>query len=268
MDKFPISTQQDLVLTESVDWSNNAKQIIENDEKDFETNDLLINKSLNESLFCGMNINANKNDNINDKNHLAMSWGNYFAKKSPPMGDLCGSHGPGIEARPQFDRNHDNKPTLSEKAETNNGNEAEIKEEEIINNNAHLLEEELENEDMVIINEGLLDKSSENINFNEFNAHYLSNRDSNDTLKSSQSTDSQKLNKLIQIPKLKYIQRFYQFAIKKNELQSNNDQNIEQQIELIILQYLKSYTNDTERKAYLSAITYKAEHSTCTVVIL
>eukprot|EP01083_Nonionella_stella_P248426 860077_1 len=93
---FPVSTQKDLLLSGSVNWSSNTQQIIENDEKEFEGNDLI----LSESLMTNMN---NPNMNTNDK-HLNMSWGNYFAKKSPPLGDLCGSHGV-QSSRPQFDHN-------------------------------------------------------------------------------------------------------------------------------------------------------------------
>merc|ERR1719486_1251718 len=95
MSTFPNDTQNDLVLTASVDWSSNTKQIIEDDAKDFEQNDLLptVTASLNQPFFAE-----------NSRKDLDVSWGNYFAHKSPPMGQLSGSHGVGSLQRPQFNQ--------------------------------------------------------------------------------------------------------------------------------------------------------------------
>merc|ERR1719203_1875891 len=80
-------------------------------------------------------------------------------------------------------------------------------------------------------------QSMSSINFGEFTDHYLSNRDSNSTQKTTSSTDSQKISKLIQIPRLKYIQRFCQFAIS-NSLVNEREDEIEAKVEEIIEQYI------------------------------
>merc|ERR1711933_122435 len=140
--------------------------------------------------------------------------------------------------------------------------------------------DELENEDMVRINIDDINKSMNSINFGEFNEHYLPNRDSNSTQKSNSSTDSQKISKLIQIPKLKNIQRFCQFKISKEHMNESEDV-IEAQIEEIIEKYIElscvgqnGGDDDRDKREkhggnmHLAAVTYKRETNVCTVLMM
>lgn len=296
MTTFPGGTQNDLVLTASVSWSSNTKQIIEDDAKDFEQHDLLATaSSLNQPSFFAAS---------ETKNDLNVSWGNYFAHKSPPMGQLSGSHGVGQLQRPQFNpknaQNDQKQPDLELNQEELLNQEAddEAKEHEISMGNMDkqhktrragadeltvgMLDDidELENEDMVRINIEAINKSMSSIHFGEFSEQYLSNRDSNSTQKSNSSSDSQKISKLIQIPRLKYIQRFCQFKISKEQISDADDEDgIEAKIEALIEKYIESGGCEHEQEQqpeqeqkrasmHLAAITYKRETNVCTALIM
>ena len=312
-----LNTQKDLILTSSVNWSSDAKNIIENDEKEFDK--IHINQS---TIIHTNNVN---------KNNLNESWGCYFAKKSPPIADLTGdltANLTGLNAKihqkPQFNPQNQSEFTIFENKEQEEEEreeqeerekqeevqqelqqKVEEKEREKESDNSKIEEEEeVEQEQMkqaeeeseelkdvvdedvndddssVMINSDEINKSIENINFDEFTQHYLlSNRDSNSTQKSNQSTNSTKSinnnnnNKLIKIVsnKIKYIQRFYQFVFDKNILlqngKTNNDQ-IEKEIKSIILDYIEFEWNKNKIKTELSAITFNQNCNQCTLLLL
>merc|ERR1719411_1996077 len=137
--------------------------------------------------------------------------------------------------------------------------------------------DELEDEeDMVRINVEDMNKSMHSmnsINFGEFTDHYLSNRDSNSTQKTTSSTDSQKISKVIQIPRLKYIQRFCQFAIGSHLVNEREDE-IEAKVHEIIERYIDeeidggSDSKDKEGNITLAAVTYTKETNMCTVLLM
>ena len=274
MTAFPGGTQNDLVLTASVNWSSNTKQIIEDDAKDFEHQDLLATASLNQPFFAENKIDLN------------VSWGNYFAHKSPPMGQLSGSHGIGQLERPQFNQNqlNEQKQSGSNQEESSKAVDKQTDKKEDVGRKKKRSDEltvgmlddidELENEDMVRINIEDINKSINSINFGEFAEHYLPNRDSNSTQKSNSSTDSQKISKLIQIPKLKYIQRFCQFKISKKQMNESEDEHeIEAKIEAMIEKYIESGGGQKQkeekcRNMRLAALTYKRETNICTALFM
>eukprot|EP01083_Nonionella_stella_P140679 431873_1 len=245
MDSFPVATQKDLVLTSSVNWSSDTTQIIENDGKEFEENNIL-------SIASKPAIIDDTIPPHSNVDHLDMSWGNYFAQKSPPMGDLSGSHG--IFARPQLFHDEKQSELVSEKAKANPN--AKDKQEKNEKNEqqlmATILEDDMENED-VMIN---IDESLENINLSD----YLS-RDSNSTNQSTDSTNST----VIQMPTLKYTQRLYQFEVSKEQINDASQREIEAKIEQIILNYIESQNTI---KAHVSATTYNPHNNRCTVLIL
>merc|ERR1712129_300204 len=152
-----------------------------------------------------------------------------------------------------------------------NHNEGKEEEEEEERMTVGLLDDidELESEDMVRINIEDINKSLASINFGEFTEHYLPNRDSNSTQKSNSSTDSQKISKLIHVPKLKYIQRFCQFQISKEHMnESGNGEEIEAKIEEIIENYIDSHCQQRKKNMHLAAVTFKKEANICTALIM
>jgi len=254
-----------------------TKSMVINIAKDFEQQDLLPTASLNQPFFA-----QNKND-------LNVSWGNYFAHKSPPMGQLSGSHGIASNERPQFNQEH-NKKGDEKEAELDDEERMKISDldevkEEAVDNKERTTDElavgilddidELEDGDMVRINVEDMNKSMQSmnsINFGEFTDHYLSNRDSNSTQKTTSSTDSQKISKLIQIPRLKYIQRFCQFAIG-NKLVNEREDEIEAKVEEIIERYIAEIGDEetTEKKEgnmHLAAVTYTKDTNMCTALLM
>lgn len=117
---------------QNVKWSSDISEIIENDEKDFfsnldasmqfkqlinmnssfatradfdaldasSTNQNASHVSLNSSSLGKSIIDGNNKGKCNDRehesSHLKMSWGAFFAKKSPPMGDISGTSQPRV----------------------------------------------------------------------------------------------------------------------------------------------------------------------------
>jgi len=251
MDSFAFSSglpgQGDLVLTSSVNWSGDAAQIIESAQQEFEVSD--------ERDLC---LTTADLIGTEERRSGRESWGNYFAKKSPPMGDLCGSHGVDQNTkRPLFDQNANSKQA---NAHTNPSKQATsdlamISEQrnELSRRNTLGLEEEARDElghgreeddigfgdehEAMLINQSLdgqamdgmvASKSieSSDLNLNDLEqlnpdlTDYLSgsNRDSNATHKTDMSSRRGSLNRLIQIAKLAQIQRFYQFKLDEDAL--------------------------------------------------
>jgi len=254
MDSFAFSaglaSQSDLVLTSSVNWSGDAAQIIERDaQQEFE-----VSEELDLCLTTADLIGTEERRSVTGRE----SWGNYFAKKSPPMGDLCGSHGVDENTkRPLFDQSANAKHlNPSKQAPSHLASKlAMISEQEMkelsVRNSLDDTREKQQNEDedadddehdAMLINQSLdgqamdgmvASKSIESINLSDLqqlNPSYLSgsplcsNRDSNATHKTSSNRDSDlssrrgSLNRLIQIAKLAQIQRFYQFKLDEDAL--------------------------------------------------
>jgi len=240
--------QSDLVLTSSVNWSGDAAQIIESAQQEFE-----VSEERDLCLTTADLIDTEERRSVTGRE----SWGNYFAKKSPPMGDLCGSHGVDANTtRPLFDQSANSKLLNLNPSKQAPSHLAMISEQmnELSKRNSLAEAEKVEDDDehdedeheAMLINQSLdgqamdgmvASKSIDSINLSDLqmqqlNPSYLSgsplcsNRLSNATLKtgsgsnrgSDLSSRRGSLNRLIQIAKLAQIQRFYQFKLDEHAL--------------------------------------------------
>jgi len=277
MNKFPVDDQSDLVLTASVNWSSDAAQIIDNAEREFnginqdgiEQDDMLLTKSM---------VSVKSGNGLNE------SWGHYFAKKSPPMGDLCGSHGVDHSERPEFTKQKQSGlGVITEHREEKLEEELplspipKVEENEMKDPHDHhdLLDHHHDDEDMrdtmtpddmVMINLDSVHKSTETLNLNDLNDleidyDSLTNRDSNSTQKTRGSTDSQRSNKMIHVPRLKHIQRFYQFKIREH-----TEEGV---IEGLMTSFIETFYGENDRvSANVAAISYKRETLEYTVLVV
>eukprot|EP00484_Ammonia_sp_Unknown_P030975 CAMPEP_0197026434 /NCGR_PEP_ID=MMETSP1384-20130603/6519_1 /TAXON_ID=29189 /ORGANISM="Ammonia sp." /LENGTH=313 /DNA_ID=CAMNT_0042455095 /DNA_START=55 /DNA_END=993 /DNA_ORIENTATION=- len=299
---------------EFINWTSDTQNVIENDEKEFHSLLDVEDNAANKADFNDDNFSVSSQQSQHP-HRLDVSWGRYFAQRSPPMGDLGGSHG--IYPRPQFHGQHHvasemqpveeprallahhNVSSIQEEKEPEeedrdrqesrdaDKHETEMKVENVSKDieqqpdrhhvdsqheeEREITSTEMEHEMVMINNDDIsITKSMEQLNMEELAAQYFSNRDSNSTLKSEKSSDSQRSNnRFIQIgKKIKHIQRFYQFTIATALQQSSEDEeHMEKQMEAIMLQYIAS-VNQSKRTAELSAVTYEANTKRCTALIL
>merc|ERR1719249_283760 len=113
-------------------------------------------------------------------------------------------------------------------------------------------------DDMVMIN-----TSTSTLTLNDLHIDYdsLTNRDSNSTQKTRGSTDSQRSNRMIHVPRLKDIQRFYQFKIREH-----TEEGV---IEGLMTSFIETFYGENDRvSANVAAISYKRETLEYTVLVV
>ncbi len=94
----------------------------------------------------------------------------------------------------------------------------------------------------------------------------MTKRDSNSTLKTRSSTDSQRSNKLIHVPRLKHIQRFYQFKVVEEAVAATQDE-VEQLIQETMASFIETcYGEEEGVSANVVAISFKRDTMECTVL--
>jgi len=269
MNKFPECGQNDLVLTASVNWSGDAVQIIDDAERDFDdmnpdgdglgADELLLTKSM-----------LNDSATAKTANSLNESWGNYFAKKSPPMGDLNGSHGIDPPERPHFCKPESDLGAITEeKMEEEFASSLSPKEMEPENEMKEPLDERMEPglDDMVMINMESVHKSTATLTLSDLHIDYdsMTNRDSNSTQKTSGSTDSQRSNRVIHVPRLKHIQRFYQFKVTEHAARGD----VEAVLEGLMAAFIESHYGPEEGvTANVVATSFKRDSLECTLLVV
>jgi len=262
MNNFPEGGQHDLVLTASVNWSGDTVQIIDDAERDFdgmnpcglEQDEMMLTKSM-----------LNEVETVKTRNSLNESWGNYFAKKSPPMGDLNGSHGVDHPERPHFCKpDSDLVAITEEKMEEEFAASLSPKEMEPENEMKDPLGDRLDPEldDMVMLN-----TSTSTLTLNDLHIDYdsLTNRDSNSTQKTRGSTDSQRSNRVIHVPRLKHIQRFYQFKVSEDAASDD----VEALIQDLMASFIESHYGPEEGvTANVVATSFKRDSLECTLLVV
>jgi len=146
-----------------------------------------------------------------------------------------------------------------------------------------------DDDDMVMINMDSVDihKSTESLTLNDLDIDYESttNRDSNSTQKTSGSTESQRSNKVIRVPALNHIQRFYQFKVREDALSAmmatESGSSAEKVIQRLMASFLDSFygenANGDEKEKERGSVTanvnvvatsFKSDTAECTVLVV